>query len=225
MIAPMKRQGLPIWLLRDLPAFLGVMISFWPLMILVITNGFRAMRGRKVPRSAFDDFPILLAHAESRLDLALWREACRRRGWNPRDVEFTLAEASDDWDETTRRFQSCQRAARNLEACDRAYVEELRQRYRISERDLAAHGSTDARLCAHLSKGFAPVREADELVRGTNSSGEARGAQRGHAHARGQPLQTSTPKIRGRALQDHILRKRGLMSCRLRISPACGISG
>ena len=163
---------------------------------------------RKVPRSAFDDFPILLAHAESRLDFALWREAYRRIGWNPRDVEFTLVEASDDWEETTRRFQSYQRASRNLEACARHYVEELRQRYSISQRDLAAHGSTDARLCAHPSKGFAAVREADELVRGTNSSGEARGAQRGQAYARGPPHTPANPAFPTRSC----LRERTRMS-------------
>ena len=80
----MKRRSLPIWLLRDVPAFLGVMISFWPLMILVIRNGFAAMRGKKISKSVFDQLPIFLAHAESRLDFALWREAYRRLGWNPR---------------------------------------------------------------------------------------------------------------------------------------------
>ncbi len=92
----MKARRLPIWPLRDILALLGVLISFWPLMILVITNGFNAMRGKKVPRSAYDDFPILLAHADARLDFALWREAYRRLGWDHRVVEFTLVEAPDD---------------------------------------------------------------------------------------------------------------------------------
>ena len=66
----MKRQRLPIWLLRDAPAFLGVMISFWPLMILVIRSGVRAMRGKKVRKSFFEGFPILLAHAAARRGVA-----------------------------------------------------------------------------------------------------------------------------------------------------------
>ncbi len=70
---PMKRRSLPIWLLRDVPSFLGGMISFWPLMILVIRNGFAAMRGRKISKGVFDQLPIFLAHAGSRLDFALWR--------------------------------------------------------------------------------------------------------------------------------------------------------
>ncbi len=61
----MKRRSLPLWLLRDVPALLGVMFSFWPLMILVIHSGFAAMRGKKVPKSVFDAIPILLAHAEA----------------------------------------------------------------------------------------------------------------------------------------------------------------
>ncbi len=81
---PVKRRSLPIGLLRDVPAFLGVMISFWPLMTLVITNGFAAMRGKKISRRVFDQLPIVLANAKSRLDFALWREACPRLGCTPR---------------------------------------------------------------------------------------------------------------------------------------------
>ena len=193
------------------------MISFWPLMILVITNGFRAMRGRKVPRSAFDDFPILLAHAESRLDFALWREACRRLGWNPRDVQFTLTEASDDWEETTRRFQSCQRASRNLETCARHYVEELRQRYSISQRDLSAHGSTDARLCrtAHheLVDVSAVVSAASRPSTCRAEAARRRKDERGHAHARGPPFNL---KIR-KSAPTHLARPTR------EIAPACPI--
>ena len=79
---PMKRRSLPLWLLRDLPALLGVMFSFWPLMILVIRSGFAAMRGKRVPKSVFDAIPILLAHAEARLDFALRRQAYRRANMN-----------------------------------------------------------------------------------------------------------------------------------------------
>ncbi len=132
----MKRWRPPIWLLRDILALLGVLISFWPLMILGITNGFRGMRGKKVPKSAFEDFPFLLAHAEARPDFALWREAYRRLGGDYRVVEFTFVEASDDWNETTHRFQSYQRAFGNLEACARAYGHAFCERQRIKERDV-----------------------------------------------------------------------------------------
>ena len=128
----MKSRRLPIWLLRDIPAFLGVMISFWPLMILVIRNGFAAMRGKKISRSVFDQLPILLAHAEARLDFALWREAYRRLGWNPRLVTFQLFPLPETWDETATRFENYRRANMNLEACARLYAEDLRQRYGIA---------------------------------------------------------------------------------------------
>jgi hypothetical protein len=42
------------------------------------------MRGRKISKSVFDQLPIFLAHAGSRLDFALWREACPRLGCTPR---------------------------------------------------------------------------------------------------------------------------------------------
>ncbi len=126
-----------MWLLRDIPALLCALIGFWPLMILVITNGFKAMGGKKVPRSAYEDFSILLAHAEVRLDFALWREVYGRLSWDHRVVEFTFAEASDDWEETGRRFQSYQRAFGNLEVCARAYVHAPCKRYSINEREVS----------------------------------------------------------------------------------------
>jgi hypothetical protein len=64
-IAPVKRRSFPLWLLRDAPAFLGVMTSFWPLMNLVIFNGRGAASGKKVRQSVCADFAILLAHAEA----------------------------------------------------------------------------------------------------------------------------------------------------------------
>ena len=168
----MKRQGIPIWLLRDFPAFLGVMISFWPLMILVITNGFRAMRGRKVRQSAYEDFAILLAHAEARLAFAFWRQAYRRLGWNPFSVTFTLTPASGTWDETTARFHTYMRAMREMNTFVDAYVDDLRARYSISERD--ADSRRPHRLGAarqSTSPGFA---EGGKAHRSLSSIGASR---------------------------------------------------
>ncbi len=123
-----------MWLLRDILALLGFLISFWPLIILVITNGFKAIRGKKVPKSVYDEFPILLAHTKARLD------------WDRRAVEFTLVEASDDWNETTRRFQSYQRAFGNLEAYSRADVHALCERYSTSQRDVTNSNCPGFRL-------------------------------------------------------------------------------
>ena len=152
----MKRRSLPIWLLRDVPAFLGVMISFWPLMILVIRNGFAAMRGRKISRSVFDQLPIFLAHAESRLDFALWREAYRRLGWNPCAIPFELFSAPEDWADTARRFENYRRACMSLEDCARGYVEHLRAQHGLSQREAMNAGACPLHLAARsTSPGFA----------------------------------------------------------------------
>jgi hypothetical protein len=154
----MKRGGLPIWLLRDGPGLLGVMLSFWPLMILVITNGFAAMRGLKVSRSVFEKIPIFFAHAEARLDFAIRREAYRRLGRNPRLVSFTAFAPPADWAETASRAEAYRCANMNLEACARAYVEDLRQQHGISARE--AGSATDglaARVASNSVTGRDPI--------------------------------------------------------------------
>ena len=191
-LMPMKRRSLPIWLLRDVPAFLGVMISFWPLMILVIRNGFAAMRGKKISKSVFDQLPIFLAHAESRLDFALWREAYRRLGWNPRLIPFELFAAPEDRADTARRFENYRRACMSLEACARGYVEHLRAQHGLSKAELVAHGSTDARLrraAHHELTGVAASPFA--LILSSARSARPSKDERGHAHARGPPLPLS----------------------------------
>jgi hypothetical protein len=44
----MNRRSFPLWLLRDLPALIGLALSFWPLMILVINSGRKAARGKRI---------------------------------------------------------------------------------------------------------------------------------------------------------------------------------
>jgi len=123
------------------------MISFWPSMILVIRNGFAAMRGKKISNSVFDQLPIFLAHAEFRLDFALWREACRRLGWNPRAIAFELFPTPEDWADTARRFENYRRACMSLEACARGYVEHPRAQHGLTKAEPRRHAaSTDARL-------------------------------------------------------------------------------
>ena len=102
----------------------------------------------------------------------------------------------------------------NLEATVRAYVDHLRQQYGISQRDLVAYGSTDARLCRaahHELAGVATLtRAASPLALILSSTRSVRPSkdERGHAHARGPPFnlefrKTSpntprTPRARGR---------------------------
>ena len=195
---PMKRRSLPIWLLRDVPAFLGVMISFWPLMILVIRNGFAAMRGKKISKSVFDQLPIFLAHAESRLDFALWREAYRRLGWNPCAIPFELFAAPEDWADTARRFENYRRACMSLEDCARGYVEHLRTQHGLTKAELVAHGSTDARLhrAAHHELVGVAMFQRSQFALTLSSAQRARPSkgERGPAHARGPPWRSSLLK-------------------------------
>ena len=197
----MKRRSLPIWLLRDVPAFLGVMFSFWPLVILLITSARRAMRGKKVRWAALDEFPLLLAHAEARLAFALRRQAYRRLGWNPRRVPFELIPATDTWEETVERYLNYSRALRDMNAVVEAYIDSIRSQYSISERDLVAHGSTDARLsrAAHheLVGAATRARATSPLALILSSARSARPSKdkRGYARARGPPLRSRLMKI------------------------------
>jgi hypothetical protein len=195
----MKRRSLPIWLLRDVPAFLGVMISFWPLMILVIRNGFAAMRGRKISKGVFDQLPIFLAHAESRLDFALWREAYRRLGWNPRAISFELFSAPEDWADTARRFENYRHACMSLEACARGYVDHIRERFGISQREAMNAGAGPLRHAASqratspgVAGGGNRPRRLASLSRHATGGGGMRvlhaHAGGGLAFARGPPL-------------------------------------
>ena len=134
----MKRKGWPLWLLRDVPAFLSVMISFWPLVILVITSVGRAMRGGKIRRPALEALPALVAHAEARLVFALWRQAYRRLGWNHRLVKFNLIPSTDNWDDTQERCQNYLNAFRDMNAVVDAYLADIREQYSISEREVAS---------------------------------------------------------------------------------------
>ena len=56
----MKDRTFPLWLLRDIPALLGVMLSFWPLVILVIVNGEKAMRGKKINPAVYEHLMAML---------------------------------------------------------------------------------------------------------------------------------------------------------------------
>ena len=82
----MKRGRTPLWLLRDLAALVGIVLSFWPLMIMVIASGRRAMLGKQISPRAFDCVMQLLPMAEARLRFALHRQAYRALGWDPREI-------------------------------------------------------------------------------------------------------------------------------------------
>ena len=204
----MKRRSLPLWLLRDVPALLGVMFSFWPLMILMIRSGFAAMRGKKVPKSVFDAIPILLAHAEARLDFALWREAYRRLGWSHRLVTFSAFAPPNTWAETEPRFEAYRRANMNLETTVRAYVEHLRAQYSISQREAAFAASERAPVRTPLAtptKSSLAVRRERWIAAPSRRDGGgcvrtcARGPPLNLEFQKSNPNPPRTPRARDRA--------------------------
>ncbi len=155
----MKRGNIPLWLLRDLPALIGIALSFWPLMILVISNGRRAMRGRKISQSSFDALMLLLPIAEARLHYALCRQAWRALGWNVRDVQLEVFPPITNWSDAAVRFEIYRTDMMDLRAAATRLTEGLRERYRIRTRVdansvRAAHGSTGAlRAAPHEAVG------------------------------------------------------------------------
>jgi hypothetical protein len=154
----MNRRSFPLWLLRDVPAFLGFLCSFWPLMIFVITSGGKAARKGKASRNIYDRIAILLAHAESRLDFALRRQAYRRLGWSAHHIAVTPILPPDSWAATVARYRAYSHACRGMDNVVDTYVEHLRDQYRISQREAAS-------ATAH-----APVRAATPLAASTKSS-------------------------------------------------------
>ncbi len=162
----MKRKGWPIWLLRDLPALLGVMLSFWPLVILLISSECRVMRGKAIRRSVFETIALLLAHAEARLTFALTRQAYRRLGWNPRLVRFNLIPATYNLRDVQERYANYVNAFGDMNSVVEAYIEDIRaalshQRTRSCVR---FHARACSRSPCHALE-VLPRRQAGEVDR------------------------------------------------------------
>jgi hypothetical protein len=150
----MKRRSFPLWLLRDLPALIGVALSFWPLMIMVISTGRRAMSGKKISPRAFDVIMQMLPIAEARLHYALCRQAWRALGWNVRDVQLEILPPITTWSDVAARFETYRADMMDIGAAAVRFTTSLRQLYRIRTRVgantvHAAHGSTGALRAAH----------------------------------------------------------------------------
>jgi hypothetical protein len=149
----MKRGNIRLWLLRDLPALIGVAWSFWPLMILVISSGRRAMRGRQLHRSVYDALMQMLPIAEASFRFALHRQAYRALGWNPRAIALDQLIPVASWSEFSQRFEAYRLSLMDLHAVAAYFTDEHRRVYRIHSRVdanavRAAHASTDAARCA-----------------------------------------------------------------------------
>ena len=133
---PMKRRSFPLWLLRDVPALMGLLASFWTLIIFAMTSARKAATASQASRSIRDRFALLLALAEARLDYALWRQAYRRIGWHPRGVALEVFPPSTDWAYTQKRLRDFAHAFRNMNAIVDSYVDHIRERFGISQREL-----------------------------------------------------------------------------------------
>jgi hypothetical protein len=191
----MKRRSFPVWLLRDLPALIGVALSFWPLMIMVISTGRRAMSGKRISPRAFEIIMQMLPIAEARLHYALCRQAWRALGWNVRDVQLEILPPITRWSEVAARFEVYRTDMMDLGAAAARFTTSLRQLYRIRTSVDAnavhvAHGSTDALRAAHheavaaftISNGrVALMVSSDQRERPSNHEG-------GLTYARGPPV-------------------------------------
>ena len=84
-------------MLRDAPALLGLLASFWTRVIFAMPRSVAFARGAKAFR---DHFALLLALAEARLDYALGRQAYRRNGWHKRGVALKILAPNTAWADT-----------------------------------------------------------------------------------------------------------------------------
>jgi hypothetical protein len=197
----MNRRSFPLWLLRDVPALIGIALSFWPLMILVISNGRKAARGKRIDPGIYDALMAMLPMAEARLRYALYRQAFRAFGWNPRLILLEHLPPITDWSDFGPRFEAYRLAIMDLRQAAIVFTDILRDQYRLRTHLDAnivrpAHASTDAARCAaarHELVGLAGpcVRRRSSLrsAQRTNwSGGPIRAADGVLAHARGPPL-------------------------------------
>jgi hypothetical protein len=132
-------RRIPAWLLRDLPALSRLFACFWLFVIPLIKEGFRIIRGGKPDRAKFDRLGPLLVNAEAALAYALWREAYRRLGFNPRRVTLERADLPADPVALMARVKSYLDQIQNLSRVSAYYTEQLRKQI-----GHAAHVSTDA---------------------------------------------------------------------------------
>ena len=136
-------RRIPAWLLRDLPALAGLFACFWLFVIPLITEGFRLIRGGKPDQRRISALAGPLLAAEATLAFALWREAYRRLGYNPKLVKLELADLPADNSALMARIHSYMDQVQNLSRASAHYTDILRRRWSAST-VRAAHASTDA---------------------------------------------------------------------------------
>jgi len=143
--------------LRDLPALAGVFVCFWLFVIPLITEGFRIIRGGKPSQDKFDSLADPLLAAEATLAYALWREAYRRLGYNPKLVKLELGDLPADNIALMDRIRSYMDQVQNRSRAAAHYTDILRRCWSGASAH-APHGSTRARSAAtHEAVGVATV--------------------------------------------------------------------
>ena len=186
-----------MWLLRDLAALVGIVLSFWPLIIMVIANGRRAMSGRKISPRADECVMQMLPIAEAQLHYALCRQAWRALGWNVRDVQLEILPPIKNWSDLGARFEAYTADMMDLHAAAARFTEGLRRIYGIRMRVDAnavrvAHASTDAlRAAQHEAVGAAAISSRKSRVALMLSSAQS---ARPSKHERGLTTACGPPR-------------------------------
>jgi hypothetical protein len=190
----MKRRSFPVWLLRDLPALIGIALSFWPLMIMVISTGRRAMSGKRISPRAFDLIMHMLPIAEARLHYALCRQAWRALGWNVRDVQLEILPPITQWSDVAARFEVYRADMMDLGAAATRFTEALRQHYRIrtsvdANAVRVSHARAARNAVTHALAGAAPSQSSlVALMLSSARSARPSKHERGLTTARGPPV-------------------------------------
>ncbi len=195
-LMPMKYRSFRLWLLRDVPALMGPLASFWTLIIFAMSSAGKAATASQASRSIRDRFALLLALAEARLDYALWRQAYRRIGWHPGGITLEIFPPSTDWSYTQKRLRDFAHALRNMNQIVDAYVDYIRERFGISQREFVAHGSTDAghgRAAHHEPVAASPFTLILSSARSARPSKDVRG----RTHASGPPTKIANTHLAG----------------------------
>jgi len=131
----MKLRSFPLWLLRDALALLGAMLSFWTLIIFAMSSARKAASLAEASPSIRHHFALRLVLAETHLDYALWRQAYRNIGRHPRGASPEVFPPSTDWSYTEKHLRDSAHASRNTNEIADAYVDHIRKRFGISERE------------------------------------------------------------------------------------------
>ena len=81
------------------------------------------MRAGAASKPLREHIALLVAFAESRLDFALWRQAYRRLGWDPRAIALHTIDPPALWPDTCQRMHSYAQVIRNMNRVVDAYVD------------------------------------------------------------------------------------------------------